>query len=365
MLNRTPLMFKNTSVRAKNFMKTTLYHVDSALRRLGYSKMKQEEKYKKTYYKVERTGSEYVCKIAVCIDLIGSKVLTNEGIEIIKGIAAVQFEGATPDNVLVIALDRKGTANVNGKNIILYDRDALKIKGKTSELYMADLEFIKTDLKERKRDDAHKKALWENGIKQYSTTIIYIMVAFIVWMHFSNTGANSELYGISAYQVYRNGQSYRLVTYLFTHASIAHLLSNSTSLVLIGRMYARKRNPLDVLIVFMGGGIIAGICSVSYKMVTYESTVYTVGASGAVFAILGALLANVFMDNATIGYRKEYVKYAVVTLVLSALGSNTDNVCHIAGFLSGAAFDFLLTKADNICAYSKFIETRDKTRTTF
>lgn len=346
-------------------MITTFYDLDKELRHLGYTKMKEEAKYRKTYYKVERKDSDYVCKIVVCLDLLGEKILTSEGVDIVKGIASVQFEGTSPDNVLVIALDRKGTTNISGENIIFYDRDVLKIKGRTTELFEDELNGLKENLKSRKREELHAKALWENGKKKYSAAVIYALMAFIAWMQFSYTGGNGDVYGISAYEVYKNGQSYRLVSYLFTHASIGHLISNCTSLFIIGRMYARKRSTLDVLIIFLGGGILAGISSITAKMFVNEPTVLTVGASGAVFAVLGALLMNVFMDNATIGFRKEYVKYAVVTLVLSSISGNVDNVCHITGFLCGGLLEFILSKADNIYAYTKYVETRDKARTSF
>ena len=346
-------------------MITTLYDLEVALRDLGYSKMKEQAKHKKTYFKVESINSEHVCKIVVCIDLLGAKVLTSEGVDIVKGIAATQFEGVNADDVLVIALDKKGTADVSGNNIIFYNRENLKLHGKVSELYTSELSGLKEGLKERKRKETHMKALWDYAENNHSTTAIYLLIGLIIWMQMCYTGKNTDMYGISAFDVYKNGQSYRLFTYLFTHAGFAHMLSNCTSLFVIGRTYARRRGFLDVLIVFLGGGVLAGTASITLNMVTYRPEAITVGASGAIFAVLGALLVNVFMDASLKGRRKNFVKYAAITLVLSSIGGSIDNVCHIAGFICGGLLEFILAKADKIYAYTKFIESRDKTRTSF
>ena len=88
---------------------------------------------------------------------------------------------------------------------------------------------------------------------------------------------------------------------------------------------------------FLAGGIIAGLSSA-----LGQTNVQTIGASGAIFAILGATLADVITIRE---YRSSILDvglYAVLTLVLSSFG-RADNYAHLGGFLAGLIISLVLS----------------------
>jgi membrane associated rhomboid family serine protease len=76
-----------------------------------------------------------------------------------------------------------------------------------------------------------------------------------------------------------------LITYMFTQADFMHLLTNMLTLYFFGSFFNRVAGTRNFLIVYFVGGIIGGL------FVLWLSSPYipTIGASGAVFALGGAL----------------------------------------------------------------------------
>ncbi len=73
-----------------------------------------------------------------------------------------------------------------------------------------------------------------------------------------------------------------LLTSIFLHANIVHLLYNLFGLALFGTILEAKIGSKKTAMIFFGSGIIANIASVPF----YNAAL---GASGAVFGIIGAL----------------------------------------------------------------------------
>jgi len=76
-----------------------------------------------------------------------------------------------------------------------------------------------------------------------------------------------------------------LVTYMFTQAGFMHLLTNMLTLYFFGSFLNRVAGERNFLLIYFAGGIIGGL------FVLWLSSPYipTIGASGAVFALGGAL----------------------------------------------------------------------------
>lgn len=77
---------------------------------------------------------------------------------------------------------------------------------------------------------------------------------------------------------------WRFLTAIFLHGGVAHLLYNIFALALFGSILERLIGARKFIFVFFVSGILANIVSVNF----YPSSL---GASGAIFGILGALIA--------------------------------------------------------------------------
>jgi rhomboid protease GluP len=139
-----------------------------------------------------------------------------------------------------------------------------------------------------------------------------------------------------------SGEKWRLFTSIFLHADFFHLLFNMYSLFILGGAFMQVfgylgKNPnLSFILVF----VVAGICGslASY----YFNPSPSLGASGAIFGLIGALFAVALLKGQT----EMLMSYAYIiglNLVFGFLpGSNLDNSGHIGGVLGGMGMGILL-----------------------
>ncbi len=130
------------------------------------------------------------------------------------------------------------------------------------------------------------------------------------------------------------GEYWRLITPVFLHANITHLFFNSYSLYSIGmyveRIYGWKK---FVLVYFLSGltGNIASFAFTSYPQIP------GVGASGAIFGLLGAMLY--FGVESPKAFKKYFGSNIIIVIVINlALGFSIpgiDNLAHIGGLTGG------------------------------
>lgn len=345
-------------------MITTMFHLRVMMQKLQYHKTSFGSDIRTIYYKMAVVDGKPIPKVVVCLDTLNHNIYTNEGVERAREYAMCQFEDLPKENVLVIGIAQREYNDINASNTIFYEPYQDKYSAyKVNDLFSEELDYIKALRKEHARQEAHINASFGPIIKEHSPYAVYITVVALVLLYLNGFGQDSAMNGISAWSVFKEGDSYRLVTYLFTHGNLPHLLGNCLSLIIMGRSYMKRRNTFDFFLVFFASGIVSGIATISWSMfVSGTPTVITVGASGAIFALLGAFVTSIMMDASTKGKRSKYIKYAFYVLGINLVlgGAGTDHICHFAGFFSGVVLEFMLTKADSIYANTRFVETRDK-----
>jgi membrane associated rhomboid family serine protease len=141
------------------------------------------------------------------------------------------------------------------------------------------------------------------------------------------------------------GQWWRLVSSMFLHADWLHLLLNMWVLWNVGRQAERLYGtPLFAFIYFA-----SGICG-SLARTVWEPGVSSVGASGAIFGVVGALLAMLLNPAARIpksiafAYWPSTLLFVLVNLVSGMQSPFVDNAAHIGGLLGGLAFGWLCVR---------------------
>ncbi|MGP1432984.1 MAG: rhomboid family intramembrane serine protease [Catonella sp.] len=142
-----------------------------------------------------------------------------------------------------------------------------------------------------------------------------------------------------------NGEYYRIFTSIFLHADLNHLLNNMLILFTIGKRYESIEGRIRFSFVYFLGGILASIASLSYNMIIGKEIV-SLGASGAIFALIGASISSVVKCRnklRTIS-KRQIILFAVFSLYAGFANSNTDNIAHLGGLISGFIIGLAITE---------------------
>lgn len=136
------------------------------------------------------------------------------------------------------------------------------------------------------------------------------------------------------------GQVWRLVTPLFIHVNLLHLFVNMYSLSAIGPSVERLFGSRRFLVTYF----LAGVAGVDMSLAFSPRP--SVGASGAIFGLLGALGVFLFLHRRTFGRAGAVQLRQIVIVALLNLGlglmPGIDNFGHLGGLLAGAALAWLI-----------------------
>ena len=142
-----------------------------------------------------------------------------------------------------------------------------------------------------------------------------------------------------------NGQWWRLLTCVFVHGSLLHIAFNMWCLWDLGRLAESIYGHWTFAAVYLITGVASSLTSVAWNPV-----VLSVGASGAIFGIAGALIASFYLGEfslpraAIAGTLRSVVMFVGYNLVFGAVIARTDNAAHIGGLVSGLFLGALIAK---------------------
>ena len=184
----------------------------------------------------------------------------------------------------------------------------------------------------------HKKGFPKCNIVIVLLNIIIFLVCDLLL--FSSRDVLVEWGALGWYEVLKEGQWYRLITSIFMHGGIEHIFSNMLVLIYLGSFLEQQIGSLRYGIIYLGAGLLAGFTSMGYNMILGDYTV-SIGASGAVFGVMGALLCLVLLYREKAG---DFNFRQVAVMVFFGLyggftGQGVDNAAHVGGLIAG----FLLT----------------------
>lgn len=141
-------------------------------------------------------------------------------------------------------------------------------------------------------------------------------------------------------KVVHGNQGWRLITCMWLHAGVIHLLANMLSLVFIGIRLEQQFGFVRVGIIYLlsgfGGSILSSL---------FIQRNISVGASGALFGLLGAMLSEL-LTNWSIYSNKAAALITLVFVIAVNLAvgilPHVDNFAHIGGFVTGFLLGFVL-----------------------
>lgn len=133
------------------------------------------------------------------------------------------------------------------------------------------------------------------------------------------------------------GEYYRLFTCMFLHFGVQHLLYNMLLLIFVGDMLEKAAGKIGYLVIYLGGGVLGNLLSMAVAMQKQDFAV-SAGASGAIFAVVGALVVLAVRNRDRISREetRRLIIMAVLSLIEGFTQTGTDAYAHLGGFLGGA-----------------------------
>lgn len=169
--------------------------------------------------------------------------------------------------------------------------------------------------------------------------IILINVAVFLYTDFFAVFGGGEVLEAGAlgwYAVLEEGQWYRMFSSMFLHLGGEHLFNNMLVLAYIGSVVELELGSFRYGILYIVSGLLAGGTSMVYNMMQNTYTV-SVGASGAIFGTIGAILYLVlFYKRKRIRYSMRQMAFLAFFSLYGGLASQgVDNAAHFGGFIAG------------------------------
>ena len=184
------------------------------------------------------------------------------------------------------------------------------------------------------------KKAYVNGL------LIALNVLFFLYLEIA--GSSEDAYfmytkgAMFAPAVLEDGEYYRLLTAMFMHFGIRHIMNNMLVLFVLGDNLERALGHVKYLIFYL----LCGIGSNWVSMMAHPTDTMTVsaGASGAIFGVVGALLYVVTANKGRLEdlSTRQLVIMIFFSLYLGYTSTGVDNTAHLSGLVIGIVLAIIL-----------------------
>lgn len=139
------------------------------------------------------------------------------------------------------------------------------------------------------------------------------------------------------------GEYYRIFTSMFLHFGPQHLGNNMLVLFVIGGRLERTVGKLKYLLIYLLGGMGGNLLCLFLELDSADFAV-SAGASGAVFAVMGAMIYAVIRGRGHIEdlSARQVVIMAAFSLYFGFTSEGVDNAAHVGGLICGFLLAVLL-----------------------
>lgn len=192
---------------------------------------------------------------------------------------------------------------------------------------------ITKDINNHNREDASRI---EDVFKPKIPMITYILIAinvvvYIFGIFFTNYDAFLNAFCIHGPSI-RAGQFYRLLTGIFVHANLAHIFFNCYALYVVGSQIESFYGKFKYTVIYFFSGLMGALFSI-----IFNGNTASVGASGAIFGLMGSLLYfgyyyRVYLGNVV---KSQIIPLILINLGIGFLSGGIDNYAHIGGLIGG------------------------------
>lgn len=178
--------------------------------------------------------------------------------------------------------------------------------------------------------------------KKIVVTKLLILINVIVYVFAMLASATNKFDVYTAFALngtlVKNGEFYRLITCSFLHADMIHLICNMYSLNIIGTQLESFIGKKKFLIVYLISLITGSLLS------SILNSGWSVGASGAIFGLIGSLLYFGYHYRIYLGsvMKSQLIPLLILNLGIGLIIPNIDMSAHIGGLVGGLLATMML-----------------------
>ena len=183
-----------------------------------------------------------------------------------------------------------------------------------------------------------QKDIYKRAYVSMAILVVNVIVFFI---------SNTSILGmgvLSLQRVLLYREWYRIITAMFLHADMEHLLSNMMMLVLVGGIVENHAGHLYYGIMFFLSGIVGNCLSLMYEAVAGLER-YSLGASGGTMGIVGYFAFWIFTNKGRLSgkrdvlFRFTFLALFIIRSCTYQQGANT--MAHLGGFIAGFVMGYI------------------------
>lgn len=186
-------------------------------------------------------------------------------------------------------------------------------------------------------------------IKKEPVTALFILLNILIFLAVDFTGGSENTVHMiecgAAYPplILENGEIYRLFTCMFLHFGISHLANNMLVLFVLGQRLEPVVGKIKFILIYLLGGLGGNVISLLAEVKKNEYAV-SAGASGAVFAVMGAMIYVVIWSHGQLQdiSTRQILIMAAFSLYFGFTSTGVDNAAHVGGMIMGFLLAVLL-----------------------
>ena len=189
-------------------------------------------------------------------------------------------------------------------------------------------------------------------------TIGIIVVNIIVFVLMSLSGSTLDAQYMAAHgamypEYIKDGQYWRLLTSMFMHFGLMHILNNMVVLGAVGQIVEKAMGHVKLSVTYL----VAGMCGsvLSYIVMLYNNDfAVSAGASGAIFGLVGALVWIVIANRGFYeGISRQQAVFMVILMIYYGVSTHgVDNWAHGGGLAGGFVISIVLYRKKRYNKYN-------------
>ena len=246
----------------------------------------------------------------------------------------------TGDNVKVIDTKNIETIKVDEMSDFKKNKVVKEFFPKVSDAELTDqvdpIEFFKLTEDMNQKTIKNEKKLakifsQKKPVVTYALIVLNIMVYLFMTLYDLD---GTYFYALANnYEFVQNGQIYRLLTSMFLHADIIHIGCNMYALYILGPQVERYYGKTKFLLIYLLSGILGSI----FSCVFMSADTISMGASGAIFGLLGSIAYFTYYYRATLQglLRSQVLPVILLNLAIGFMVPGIDISGHIGGLIGG------------------------------